>query len=373
MNTRRVSPRALALFAAALSVCSPALQASLVYYLPFDNGTSASLDNSGTAGGTATGVGSSYGIVGAPTASSSIVKLGSYAELYTTNASNTVYGGATLLPDSTTNFRLNNNASQMTISTWVYWNGVAGTNTRYGIANLFPSNNGSGWSFYIDNTGKLSYAFVTDAGASRSRTTTNTVITAGGWINVTLVVDTSYTNNSSVLIYVNGVLQTLTGSALTTAVTLNNTGDIAVGVMNHTSGAGGSFALNGYLDDYAMWDTTLSAAKIKAINTAPAQLSGYGAGTMNTLFNTYDAQGSSIIGTLTWSYGGGFDVSGRTLGDTWQGSDGKYYLWLEGSSGSALGLIGVTSNIPEPGSTGLLMGAGLLTFVAFRRTLREAR
>ncbi|MFA6959208.1 MAG: LamG domain-containing protein [Opitutaceae bacterium] len=368
MNTHRT----LALAVSVLALASPLLKADLVYHLPFDNGASASLANGGTAAGTATGVASSYGIVGAPTASSSTVKIGTNSELYTTNPANTVYGGATLLPSSTTNFRLDNASSQMTISTWVYWNGVAGTNTRYGIANLFPSNNAAGWTLYIGNDGKLTYAFVTDASASRSRTTTNAVITTGTWINVALTVDTSVASNSAVAIYVNGVAQSLTGSALTTAVTLTNSGDIALGVMNHTSGAGGSFALNGYMDDYAMWNTTLSAAKIKALNTTPALLTNYNAGVMDNLFTTYDSHASSIIGTLTWSYASAFDASGRSLGDTWLGTDGKYYLWLDGATDSALGLVGIASNIPEPSTAAILIGLAVL-FIPLTKRVRQTR
>lgn len=370
MKTLRLST----LTACALALMIPALQASLVYHLPFDNGSSASLANGGTAGGTATGVASAFGFVSAPTASTSPVKLGSHSEFYTTNSSNTSYGGATLLPNSTTSFRLDNATSQMTLSTWVYWNGVAGSNNRYGIANLFPSNNAAGWSLAIDNTGKLIYAFqAADVNLGRSRTTTSAVISTGTWVNVTLTVDTSITNSGAVAMYVNGVQQALTGASLTTAVTVSNPGDIAVGVYNHTSGGAGSFALNGYMDDFAMWDTALSAAQIKAVSTTPAILTGYNAGVMNNLFNSYAAQGSSVVGSITWTYATGFDASGRTLGDTWVGLDGKYYLWLDGASGNALGLAGVVSNIPEPGTTALIMGGGLLVLLACRRTRRQVR
>ncbi|MFH1498708.1 MAG: LamG domain-containing protein [Verrucomicrobiota bacterium] len=358
--------------ALALSASPVSLKADLVYHLPFDDGAGATLANGGTAGGTATGVGSSYGITGAPTASSSPVKLGSHSEFYTTNPSNTVYGGATLLPNSTTNFRLDNASSQMTISTWVYWNGVAGTNNRYGIANLFPSNNAAGWSLAIDNNGKLVYAFQTDTNLSRSRTTTDAVVTASSWINVALTVDTSIASNSAITIYVNGVQQALTGSALSSAVTLTNPGDIALGVYNHTSGAGGAFALNGHLDDYAMWDTALSAAKIKALNTSTALLSDYDAGVMNSLFTAYDEQSASVAGTTTWSYATAFDVSGKALGDTWLGGDGRYYIWLDGTSGGALGLVGVNS-IPEPATTAILAGLAVLLVPLTRRSRQGRR
>lgn len=363
MKTRLLTLRIFPVLAALLALASQPLHSALVYHLPFDDGTNASLANGGSAGGTATGVASSFGIIGAPTANSSTVKFGSHSEFYTFNPANTVYGGATLLPNSTSNFRLNNAASQMTISTWVYWNGLAGTNNRYGIANLFPSSNNAGWSLYIGNDNKLTYAFQTDTNLSRSRTTVSAPVTTGAWLNVALTVDTSIPSNSAIAIYVNGVAQSLTGSALTSAVTLTNAGDIALGVMNHTSGAGGSFALNGYMDDYAMWDTALTAAKLKSINTAPSLLSGYNAGIMNSLFTAFDTAGSQAVGSLTWNYATGFDSTGKALGDTWLGGDGKYYMWLAGTSGSEQGLLAV----PEPTTIGMLLGGGLLLFGVIRR------
>jgi hypothetical protein len=366
MKTRHLSLRILPVLAALFALAGQPLRAALVYYLPYDDGASASLANGGTAGGTATGVPSAFGIMGSPTASSSPVKFGTHSEFYGTNPGNTVYGGATLLPNSTTNFRLDNASSQMTISTWVYWDGVAGTNNRYGIANLFPSSNNAGWSLYIGNDGKLTYAFQTSTNLSRSRTTTDSVVTAGSWINVGLTVDTSIANNNAITIHVNGVQQTLTGSALTSAVTLTQTGDIALGVMNHTSGAGGSFALNGYMDDYAMWDTVLTSAKIKSLNTAPSLLDGYNAGVMNSLFTAFDAQDSQTVGSLTWNYVTGFDVTGHALGDTWIGGDGEYYMWLGGTSGSALGLTAV----PEPTTLGMLFGGSVFLFAVLRRQRR---
>ena len=135
--------------------------------------------------------------------------------------------------------------------------------------------------------------------------------------------------------------------------------------MNHASGAAGSFALNGYMDDYAMWDTALSAGQVKALTTAPALLTGYNAGVMNGLFNAYATQGSSIVGTMTWTYNSSINVTGHSLGDTWLGAGGNYYMWLEGSSA---GLVGTLTSIPEPGTYGLLAGGMVLFMISgFRR------
>ena len=344
------------------------LQADLIYHLPFDDGTNATLANEGSAGGTATGAASPYGIVGAPTPSSSTAKEGAYSELYTTNPSNTVYAGSTLLPNSTGTFRLDNNSSQMTLSTWINWNGTSGSNNRYGIANLFPGSQNSGWSFFIDSTGKLSYIYQNSSNLSRLRSTASAVITAETWTHVTLTVDTSVMNNSAIAIFVNGVEQSLTGSSIDTAVTSTQSGDLAIGLLSHNDGEGGLYALNGYMDDYAMWDTKLPTSQIKAINTAPVVFSDYNAGIMNEIFTAYDEQGNTIVDGRNWEYSSSFDASGKSLGDTWQGEDGKYYIWLDGNSSNAIGMV---SPIPEPSTSALILCVLALSSLTLRQGRRR--
>lgn len=371
MNTHRMV--ALAVSALVLTVPCLSLKADLLYYMPFDDGTNSTLANSGTAGGTATQV---TGISGATAPSVSQVQvapnLGStHSEFYPvtgpTEANNR--GGAVVLPSSTTALRLDSStvANQMTLSAWVYWNGNAGgtITSPAGIASTMNSSNNAGWSLRIQSDGKVRFSWVQTAGGGRNRDTVNSVITAGQWSNVTLVFDSI--NSQPAVIYVNGVSQSTTGSSgdPLMGIMKSDTNDVALGVSYHTAGVGRQ-SMNGYQDDVAIWNTALTSAKIKALNTAPTELSGYNAGVMNSLFTTYDAQSSTVVGSISWSYATAFDVTGKTVGDTFLGGDGNYYMWLAGTSGSALGLVGVTS-VPEPGTAALIMGASVLAFIGCRR------
>ncbi len=142
------------------------------------------------------------------------------------------------------------------------------------------------------------------------------MITAGQWTNVSLVFDS--TSLQPVSVYVNGTAIATTGSAgaSTNGVMKSDGNTVNAGVGLSTNGSGRQ-SLNGYQDDLAVWDTVLSAAQIKAINTAPVVLNGYNAGIMNSLFAAYNGQSSTAVGALTWGYSTAFDVSGHSLGDTW--------------------------------------------------------
>lgn len=373
MNTLRLS----SLVACALAFAASTLHASLIYYVPFDSGSGSSLANSGTLGGTGSAVAGTLG-ASAPSASQVQVapNLGStwseYFPAYVpTDANNR--GGAVLLPSSTDQLRLSSSTAvnEMTLSTWVYWNGTSGgtITSPAGIAGSMNGANTAGWSLKILNTGAVRFQWVQTNGLLRNRDTTAAFVTAGQWVNVSLVFNSSL--SQPVAIYINGVLAATTGSSgdPVMGIMKSDSNPIALGLSFQDNGTGRQ-SLNGYMDDFAAWDAPLSAAKIKAINTTPALLTGYNAGVMNSLFNAYDTQGTSVAGSITWAYGSGLDVSGRALGDTWLGTDGKYYLWLDGSSGSALGLIGTVSQIPEPGSYALVVGACFLA-VAFSRRTRK--
>lgn len=370
MKTRLLTLRLLPVLAAMFALASQQLHATMVYYMPYDNGANASLANGGSAGGTATAV---TGISGATAPSASqaqvVSSLGStWSENFPvtgpTEANNR--GGAVVLPSSTTAFRLDSAVSPnlMTLSTWVYWNGNAGGTiiSPAGIAGSMNSSNTAGWSLKIQSNGVLRFAWVQTAGGGRSRDTTSSVITAGQWLNTAIVFDSNI--SQPVAMYLNGVALSTTGSSgdPLMGIMKADTNDIALGVSYHTSGVGRQ-SLNGYMDDYAMWDTALTAAKLKSINTAPSLLSGYNAGIMNSLFTAFDTAGSQAVGSLTWNYATGFDSTGKALGDTWLGGDGKYYMWLAGSSGSEQGLLAV----PEPTTIWMLLGGGLLLFGVIRR------
>lgn len=350
--------------------------AAMLYYLPFDSGSSSSLANLGTVGGTGTSV---TGVSGATAPSSSQAQLApnigstwsEYFPVTSPTESPNNKGGSVVLPGSSTQLRLDSSSSanQMTISSWVNWNGnSSGTITSpAGILSTMNSATTAGWAFTIQTGGTLKFQWLNAGGTSLSRTTTTSVITAGQWVNVSLVFDS--TSLQPVSIYVNGTAIATTGSAgaSTNGVMKSDSNTVNAGVGLSTNGSGRQ-SMNGYQDDLAVWDTVLSAAQIKAINTAPVVINGYNAGIMNSLFAAYNGQSSATVGALTWNYSTAFNVSGRSLGDTWQGGDGKYYMWLGGTSGSALGLVAV----PEPSIIGLALAGGIV-LLAVRRVRRNGR
>jgi len=349
MKTRPFTLRILPVLAALFAVAGQPLHSALVYYLPFDDGTNASLANYGTAGGVGTISGAP-----APTANSVSVapNLGSaFSEDWQTPTSNTT--GSILLPSGTSAFRMNTTGDKMSISTWIYWDGSYNGTALSGITNALSSGNNVGWSLYITSDGALRFLYNTTSSSFLSRSSGAGAISTGTWLNVALTLDLSATSPLSM--YVNG---TSVHSSTLGNVTLNTaTQEIGLGSVD------GGRSLNGNMDDFAMWDTLLTAAKIKSLNTAPSLLDGYNAGVMNNLFTAFDTAGSQVVGDLTWNYATGFDVTGRALGDTWLGGDGEYYMWLAGTSGSAQGL----QAVPEPTTIGLLFGGGLLLFGATKR------
>jgi hypothetical protein len=377
MGNRFASRRAALLGALAGCVVSwGSADAAMLYYLPFDNGSSSSLANLGTVGGTGTSV---TGVSGATAPSSSQAQLApnigstwsEYFPVTNPTESPNNRGGSVVLPSSSTQLRLDSSSSanQMTISSWVNWNGnSSGTITSpAGILSTMNSATTAGWAFTIQTGGTLKFQWLNASGTSLSRTTTTSVITAGQWVNVSLVFDS--TSLQPVSIYVNGTAIATTGSAgaSTNGVMKSDGNTVNAGVGLSTNGSGRQ-SLNGYQDDMAVWDTVLSAAQIKAINTAPVAINGYNAGIMNSLFAAYNGQSSATVGALTWNYSTAFNVSGRSLGDTWQGGDGKYYMWLGGNSSSALGLVAV----PEPSIIGLALAGGI-ALLAVRRVRRNGR
>lgn len=354
MNT---FPRIALAAALTLSATIPS-QAAMVYYLPFDSGTNPSLANQGTAGGNGT-------VSGTPAPSAvagGVSKLGgSYYENWSTPTNNQT--GAITLPDGNNQFRMNSAGDQMTISTWIYWNGSYNGTAASGIVGAMNASNNVGWSLYINSSGALNFGFNTPTSSYLGRTSPIGTITTGTWLNVALTLSLAPTNGSLAM-YVNGT-SVYTNNFGSNTINTTTSQTLALGALDY-NGTNGSRSLNGSMDDFAMWNTALSAAKIKSINTAPTLLTGYDAGVMNNLFSAYDSQGSYSVGSLAWSYATNFSVTGKSMGDTWLAEDGKYYMWLGGTSGAALGL----QAVPEPGSIGLIALGGLCLILRRRRTRR---
>lgn len=332
----------------ACALATQPLRAALTYNFTFEGGDVAGLVNHGAAGGTADPVGSVYDIAPAPMVDRTKAFSGqSSASLVANLSGNTSYAGSLLLPASSGRFRMDSTGDRMTVSAWINWDGAAGSNNRYGIVNTMNSSQTTGWAFYIDNHGKPGYNFIqASSGRGRTRVADASAITPGKWTHIAMTWDASVGDSSAILLYVNGVLQRTTGASLSDAVAVPGVDedlkslDIALGSLSHPPGFGGSFALNGNMDDYAMWDTVLSPAELRAIYTASIAFPGCTAALMDQLINAYRTEGSCRLGGTLWGRVKGFDITGRALGDTWRDPDGRFYIWLGGDGREATGLMG---------------------------------
>lgn len=337
------------LLAFALGTISSPLQAALLYNLTFEDGDTVNWANGGTVGGKATAVESGFAIAPAPSRDRTKAYSGSWSgSFFPASVGNPSYAGNTVLPDSTARFRMDSTDARMTIGAWVNWAGQAEGNNRHGIVNTLNSSQTAGWTLYIEADGKLAVHFVqASSGRGRSRVTTEPVVPLGKWTHVAVTWDASAGAKSPIKIYVDGEPRPTTGASLTDAVAVAGEDatlgplDIALGSVSHSPGAGGSFSLNGHLDDFAIWNTALDEPEVRALVTASALFPSCTASVMNQLFEAYHAKKESRLGNLVWSHATGLPVTGRTVGDMWQAPDGRLYLWLGGDGAKASGLVGV--------------------------------
>lgn len=315
-------------------------RADLIYYMPFDDGSNASLANYGSAGGSA----SVY--AGTPSTSTSTpTGLGSvYSE--------TMSAGAKLsLPSSTSAFRLSTTGQQMTFSTWAYID-----SSTYNWIDFFgnassATGDASSGGWYLSIVGSAGTTRIEWPGMGNTRTTSS--VPLGGWYNLVL----SYTVDGKFNFYLNGA-----------NMGHENSFDYGVPAMSNASPLVLSAGVDtASYDDLAMWNTALSEAKIRALSSAPTALAvydAYNAGTMNTLYSLYDTgSGSATIDSLTWSNVSGFDTTGHSAGDTWVAGTSAY-IWLGGDANAATGLI---STVPEPSVLALELLGAAFVFVRLRK------
>ncbi|MDP0495726.1 MAG: LamG domain-containing protein [Verrucomicrobiota bacterium JB024] len=331
--------------------------ADQTFYLPFDLDGSPSLTNEGTLGGTAIAEdGPGPGDYTPIPSSLTAPRIGStYSEYFrgdTSGGPSSVSAGVVILPNSTNQFNLDSSSSKMTISTWVKWDGALKAGQLAGIANKMSGS--TGWALTLTDTGQIRFAYGTSV-----RKTVSTIAT-GSWVHVAASWDTG--SSSALSVYVDGVLQTLDIAATGTSTLPTNTESIRLGSTTYS----GYNSLNGNLDDFAMWNSVLSAAQVRAIGTIPEAIDGYNAGYVNELFQVADGSiESATISGSVWTQASGFDVTGHELGDTWE-TESAYYVWLSGDSANAMG---VTAAIPEASQATLLIGVlGLLYMLVRRRS-----
>jgi hypothetical protein len=323
MNPIRVLVRGILAGSFSIWLATPC-DAALVYYIPFDDGTSATLANYGITGGVATATGT---YDAAPAASTDI-----YTNLGGARSENFPYsanhGGRLDLPSGSTPFRMTNTSERMTVSAWLKLNArnASGGQT---IVSTMPGAQNTGWEFYVNNNGTLAISL---GGVGVRFSTSATIVPTNVWTHVAM----TYATKGNPTFYINGVNVGLNQSYYS-ASAIASTVNIELGTIDGTY-----YPIMGKMDDVAVFDTNLSDGKICAMVTAPSVIPGFNVGIMNQLFNLYDtASGTTTItnGTKrqTWSYATG--LTGHTAGDTWMDSTGNTFIQFDSSNNGVKNMI----------------------------------
>jgi len=122
---------------------------------------------------------------------------------------------------------------------------------------------------YLDNVGRIRVF----GDSTSTYTYSNTgVVSAGVWTHLCITFDLSQPLADRVVIYVNGVDETNSGfrnMGITQFATSTSGLSIAKNQNNHLPEFGG------LIDEFAIWDVTLSPTDISTIATAPSDLSSY--------------------------------------------------------------------------------------------------
>jgi hypothetical protein len=224
---------------------APTVQGELVYRLPFqDGGNNATLDNFGTAGGTATTYGPNAG--GYTNATAPFTFGGAWARDLLSVSGN--YSPALELPDSSSRFNMTSTGDRITVAAWIKLKHSSGS--YQGIATkVQDSGNEKSWCFGLYG-GQLFFYTAIDGTWLDNKG----AVSAETWTHVAM----TWQAGSTITFYVNGAS---TGSGTANACTGAGGKPFRIGFYN----TGQASQLDGLVDDYRVYDTILTAAEIKAL------------------------------------------------------------------------------------------------------------
>ncbi|MCF7854670.1 MAG: LamG domain-containing protein [Candidatus Pacebacteria bacterium] len=357
-NRRTPMTSLMAVFLGGLIAASS--HATMLYYMPFDDGTNATLANYGSLGGTATAV---YGYT--TPSDSTNARMGSHSEYCPVWSVNNQQGGHVSLPSSTDQLRLDSIGDTITVTAWVNSQDITGYWAQGIVSTLDYTTDG--WVFGIER-GSRKLRFRSESSNTTDSTSGGLSVPADTWAHVAMRWEAG---THRPRFFVNGVAGSGTYSGDAPAYT--NTNDIRVGIWND----GKNGPINGYLDDVAVWDEGLSDAQVIGIYNLAVD-AGMDVGMANSMLGVYDGAGADdgfVNGTGWYAWYDGVDRGLGTAGSvTYLGFMDSIYGYDYGRAGNAhyyylnLGS-GVVFAIPEPASLTLL-GMGVLGLL--RRRGRHA-
>ena len=196
-------------------------------------------------------------VQGTVTRSSTIKKLGTYS--WTTNA-----GSIKVNTAGANEWALND--GDFTVNFWLYANQLGGN--RYIWQHIPQSSAGTNPYFYTQSsTGGNLVPFIYPDNNSTGYNAYSTPLSSGTWYMATAVRSTA---NDSYCVYVNSVLQSCT--SISDSITFSNAQSDWC-LMNYNCQTGSNYALDGYMDDMAVWGQALTQTQINTL---------YGSGSGNT-------------------------------------------------------------------------------------------
>lgn len=305
MNTFPPSPWRVCI-AVMIALTGPA-SSEMLYHVPFDQDRVPSEENLGSVGGPVT---------------STYRKGGGHSQLepaegrlpsphgFVRDFSELIYDGkvgpAMLLPESADRLHLSEYDEQLTISAWLSFR--PGVDRRQVIVSkASPSMEkptGSGWAFMLRENGALQFALMGGITKHFENITSET-LTPGDWHHVAVVVRSGL--NDGTRYFIDGREVFCNAPRLGNKTAIQNDSPIALAAVVEPGirDRGFGLPLGSSLDDVALWKTTLSEAKIKALFTLPSILPGADASVLNQLFALFDERNpnqEALILGHRWTY-----------------------------------------------------------------------